>query len=407
MNLLDKFSILKNPLIKNIPRKAFVQYNTLADTRSLYIHWPFCPYRCHFCPFVALSGQDHLMGQYHEALMQEIEKFAQSCDRKLPLETIYIGGGTPSTWPDQLLLDMSGRLRSMFDLRGVTEMTLEVNPGTVRKEQLAVWKEAGVTRISIGVQSLNDEVLKKLNRHQKAEDVFRLLEWSKGVFNSVSVDLIIGFPGISTQEWKAMIEIVVTWPIQHISMYFLSIHENTPLYYRLQKNEFSLPPEDPIVDLYYWTVEKFAQNGLLQYEISSFARTGYEAHHNQVYWDHKPYKGFGIGSCSFDGIARSQNQKNVMRYMESVQNGESVEVLSELLTVPQIRLEKVMLGLRRMKGLLLEEIFVTQSPEEQEKFMQRVTEFEKEKILRSDGRKIYLEAAFLAVENEVAVRLLQ
>lgn len=356
---------------------------------------------------MAISGQDHLMGVYHEALMREIQDFAQKNPIKNPLETIYLGGGTPSTWPNDLLLDMFGTLESTFDMRQVSEITIEVNPGTVQEEQLDIWKAAGITRLSIGVQSLNDEVLKKLNRHQKAEDVFRLIDQAAGRFNSLSVDVIIGLPGVEQDEWKKMIQQIVLWPIQHISMYFLSVHENTPLYTRLIKNELRLPPQDPLVDLYHWTVDCFAKHGLEQYEISSFARPGYEAHHNQVYWERKPYKGFGIGACSFDGNIRYQNIKNVMRYMEALKQGEAVQLFKEELTPQQIRLEKVMLGLRRMKGLKVAEVTETMNQQEQEKFLTNIEVFKKAGIITGRLERIYLSKTSLAVENEVAVRLLQ
>lgn len=384
-----------------------MEYNCAVDTRSFYIHWPFCPYRCHFCPFVAISGQDHLMGQYHKALMKEIITFAQKTAPLGPLETIYLGGGTPSTWPNELLLDMFGILRDTFDLSKISEITLEANPGTVQKEQLAVWKEAGITRLSIGVQSLDDEVLKKLNRHQKVSDVYQLINWAQHEFDALSVDLIIGLPGVEEAQWKSMIHEVVQWPVNHISMYFLSIHENTPLYTRLVKNELTLPPEDPIVDLYYWTVEAFAKAGLEQYEISSFARKGFQAKHNQVYWERKPYKGFGIGSCSFDGQRRLQNIKNVMQYMKLLEEGKDIGASSELLTPEQIRLEKVMLGLRRMKGLVISDVLYDMTDQEKNRFMHNIKEFEAEGLVKQSGDILYLNKSVVAVENEVALRLLQ
>jgi len=347
------------------------------------------------------------MPDYHYALMEEIERFAAECGRKLSLETIYLGGGTPSSWPDDLLLDMFGRLESIFDLKTISEITIEVNPGSVTQEQLDLWKKVGITRLSTGVQSLNDGVLAGLSRHQKAEDVRRFVSMADGMFNSLSVDLIIGLPGVSDAEWKQTVKEVITWPIQHVSMYFLSIHENTPLYTRLIKNELALPPEDPIVDLYYWTVEEFEKHGLRQYEISSFAREGYESQHNQVYWDRKPYKAVGVGSCSFDGMIRYQNLKNIPRYIEALSKGVDVIASCEKLTPQEIRLEKVMLGLRRMKGLALEDVLSDMAPLEKEKFLKKVDEFLKEAILFREGSRLCLAKRMFSVENEVAVKLLE
>lgn len=384
-----------------------MDYNPTADTRSLYIHWPFCPYRCHFCPFVAISGQDHLMGQYHTALRQEITQFAQKTPNKLTIETIYLGGGTPSTWPNELLLDMSGTLKEMFDLANLTEMTLEVNPGTVTQDQIAVWQKAGINRLSIGVQSLDDVVLQKLNRHQKVSDVYKLLEWVAGKFKVISVDVIIGLPGVTDKQWKAMIQELVTWPIQHVSMYFLSVHENTPLYTRLVNNELRLPPQDPLVDLYHWTIETFEKAGLMQYEISSFAKVGFESQHNQVYWDHKPYKGFGIGACSFDGKYRYQNMKTIGRYLQKADKKEVVESTAELITNEQKRLEMVMLGLRRMKGLVIADATATMTEQQKRRFFETMVLFEQEGLVKRVGERLYLSKSALAVENEVALRLLK
>lgn len=347
------------------------------------------------------------MGVYHEALMTELKNFTQTNPSQGPLDTIYIGGGTPSTWPNELLLDMSGILKSTSDLTQISEITLEANPGTVTKDQIPVWQQAGINRLSIGVQSLDDQVLAKLNRHQKVADVYNLLNLVEGQFKALSVDLIIGLPGVSHEQWKQMIKEIVTWPIQHISMYFLSIHENTPLYKRLIDNEFKLPPEDPLVDLYHWTVDTFGVFGLEQYEISSFARNGFQAKHNQIYWDRKPYKGFGIGACSFDGQYRFQNDKNVMRYMKALKEGKTVVASSEKLEQQDIILEKVMLGLRRMKGLEIEQVLQEMGTEQRKKFLQRVKEFEEAGIVTCDKKKIYLKRSSIAVENEVAVRLLQ
>lgn len=203
--------------------------------RSLYIHWPFCPYKCHFCPFVALASQDHLMHDYHHALMREIGEVTTLFKERQQLDTIFLGGGTPSTYPDALLLDTFDTLRKSFIFDEASEVTIEVNPGTVRKEQYVLWKSLGINRLSIGVQSMKDQVLKNLNRHQKAADVLAVLDEARHYFQALSVDLILGLPGVSSQEWKELIKCVVSWPIVHISVYFLTVHEETPLYFKVQK----------------------------------------------------------------------------------------------------------------------------------------------------------------------------
>ena len=152
-----------------------VDFDTNQEVQSLYIHWPFCPYRCHFCPFVALAGQDQHMETYHAALVQEIENYVASQKKAVPLKTVFFGGGTPSTYPLPLLKQTLALLENRFGFEQSYEMTVEVNPGTVTQEKLEAWKQFGINRLSIGVQSLNDEVLTRLNRHQRASDVYALL----------------------------------------------------------------------------------------------------------------------------------------------------------------------------------------------------------------------------------------
>lgn len=382
-----------------------MRYNAQAQTESLYIHWPFCPYKCHFCPFVALAGQDAHMGRYHAALKNELIRFSEAQVNPVPLKTIYIGGGTPSTWPDALLLDTFDTLKHAFDMQSISEITIEANPGTVRLEQIEVWQKAGITRISVGVQSLNDTVLQNLNRRQSAAQVRQLIQQLAGNFSSVSIDIIIGLPGVSDQEWRELIHELISWPIQHVSMYFLSVHEGTPLYFRVARNQIVLPPDDGTVDLYYWSVATLASGGFEQYETSSFARPGWASQHNQVYWDRKPFKGVGIGAWSFDGEARIQNEKNIQMYMQAQEEGRDVICSAELVTEEAARLETLMLGLRRNKGVLISDIIEGLSEERQQLFFSRVAALEEKKLLEKEGQKIRLTPMSLALENEVSAHL--
>ena len=328
-----------------------VEYNSKIDTRSLYIHWPFCAYKCDYCPFVSFAGRDQFMERYNNALMKEIEYFfGKNKSQKQQIDTIFIGGGTPSTWPDEMILDTSGKLNSVLSMSKNIEFTIEVNPGTVRDSQLEIFKDIGINRFSVGVQSLNDSILKNLNRFQKAQDVYNLLDKASNYFENISIDLILGLPGVSFQEWKSYLKIIVGLPIKHISVYFLTIYENTPLYYKIESGEVELIKDDEFVDIYNWTVDFLEEYGFYRYEISNFAKKGYESAHNKVYWDRKPYKAFGLAACSFDGTCRFQNYKDLSKYIECLEKSESVTETCEFLTDDQVRLEKIMLGLRTDLG---------------------------------------------------------
>ncbi len=372
---------------------------------SLYIHWPFCPYKCSFCPFVAFSKFDRFMVDYQKSLLIEMHQFASDSKIKNKLKTIYIGGGTPSTWPDELLVEMFQNLVSLFSLDEIEEITIEANPGTIREEQLDLWKQLGITRISIGVQSLNDEVLHKLTRYQKASDVRNFMKLAGGKFESLSVDLILGLPEISDYEWKIQLEEIVTWPIQHISVYFLSIHEGTALYFNVKRDKVILPADDATVDLYHWTIEFLKTHGFIQYEISSFAKVGYESKHNRTYWSRGYYKGLGVGAWSFDGESRFQNEKKLMAYIDSQNNKETSLAYKEILTPENIRFEKIMLGLRSLEGFFIEDALEGLSDIKRTEFFEKVAMLNDQGFIIQVGDKIYLSTKALAIENEVAVAL--
>lgn len=345
------------------------------------------------------------MEQYHKALVREIRVFGEQIAHKELIDTIFIGGGTPSTYPPDLLLDMLGILKSVGTLHPGTEITLEVNPGTVTEQKIEAWAAAGINRLSIGVQSLKDSVLKNLNRHQSAQDVYNVLNQVQGLFDNVSVDLIIGLPGVHEDEWKALINTVVTWPITHLSMYFLTVHEQTPLYFRVKQGELALPCDDAVVDLYYWSRDTLAAHGLQQYEISSFARPGNQCRHNSVYWERKPYKGFGLGAHSFDGATRYQNEKNIMKYMAAIDANKDASVWAENLSRAQIHQERVMLGLRKVQGFAISELFSDLTQAEQQSLEQRMHELALQGWLHLEDDWVRLTPKGLSVENHIALKL--
>ncbi len=381
-------------------------YDHTVETRSFYIHWPFCPYKCHFCPFVAIASHDQFMEAYHTALTREIKKFTALSPDKQVIDTIFFGGGTPSTYPDHLLLDTFAILKESCVFGNTTEVSIEVNPGTVRVEQLALWKEIGINRLSIGVQSLKDSVLKQLNRHQSKEDVLRIIEQAQPHFDNISVDLILGLPDVSRQEWQELLQAVVTWPIKHVSVYFLTVHEATPLYFKVQKEEIVLPCDDEMVDMYYWTVNFLAEHGFEQYELSNFSRgSAYRSRHNSVYWDRKPYKAFGLGACSFDGKRRFQNEKNLMNYMRVINNDDDCTTVAEELTDEQVRLEWIMLGLRRVQGVAVDAIMQGLSSHKKEIVYEQIALLKDKNLLVQRENILVLTPQGLALENQVAIRL--
>lgn len=337
--------------------------------------------------------------------MKEIDFFAQSVDHRLSLDTIFFGGGTPSTYPDELLLDTFDKLKGTFDIIDDAEVSIEVNPGTVSPKQLVLWKELGINRLSIGVQSLKDSVLKKLNRMQSEHDVRALLAKASELFQNISVDLILGLPGIDDGEWKALLAQVVAWPLMHVSIYFLTVHEDTRLYFDIEQKKVVLPTDDSLVTLYHWSVSFLKRHGFEQYETSNFARPGYRCRHNFAYWERKSYKGFGLGACSFDGKFRFQNCKNLTSYMERAERGASVVDFAEKLTGEQVYLETIMLGLRRAEGVALEVLFRGLSDDRKARLTENISWLKSRKYLHEKAGRLMLTPIALVVQNEVAVKL--
>lgn len=345
------------------------------------------------------------MERYHKALVAEIEQFAYTRELKVPIQTIHFGGGTPSTYPPGLLLDMFGILKKNFIIDPEAEIALEVNPGTVSDAKIAAWREAGINRLSIGVQALNDKVLHTLNRHQTSSQVIGLLEKVSPFFDNLSIDLILGLPGISGDEWCALIDTVMQWPIKHISIYFLNVHENTPLYFKVQANQITIPADEDIVALYLYTCDILAQHGFEQYELSNFAKQGYASRHNTAYWNRGAYKGFGLGACSFDGKIRSQHEKNIMKYMELAEQHKPVTIFAEELNEAQVWLEKLMLGLRRPQGVESTLLIEGASAEEVTRRGEVLQRLVDDKYIEYHGARVRLTRQGLALENEILAQL--
>jgi oxygen-independent coproporphyrinogen-3 oxidase len=354
---------------------------------------------------VALAAHEEYMQSYHQVLCREIQRYLDLHSGKLALKTLYLGGGTPSTYPLNLLLDTFAILKESVTFEADYECTLEVNPGTVTEDHFKVWQQIGVNRISLGVQSLNEVVLKKLNRHQSTFDVEWVIQRAHNFFKSVSIDLIVGLPGVSVQQWQDALKKIVQWPISHLSIYFLTVHEQTPLYFGVQKKTVLLPCDDEVVDQYYWSIDFLKQHEFEQYEVSSFARHKAQSKHNSAYWNREPFKGFGLGAWSFDGSGRYQNEKNLMSYFSLIEENKDASFFQEQLTPDQVWLEKLMLGLRQHKGVLFSELTEGLSDEKKEKLNERIQALGEQGFIAFDGVRLQLMPKALSVENYLIEKL--
>ena len=325
---------------------------------GIYIHIPFCKSRCIYCDFYSTTRlQDR--EEYVRCIEQETAlrapAFAQQMANKGDiLKTVYFGGGTPSMLCERYIDDILCSIRNSFCHTQIQEITLEANPGDLSEDKLRGLREAGINRLSLGVQSFQDTLLHRLSRrHNGAEAIAAVKAARKAGFENISIDLMYGLPEQTMAQWMADIEQAIQLDVEHVSAYCLTYEEGTPLYRMLQKGEVSELDEERCNQMQDTLEEELEKNGIKRYEISNYAKDGYQSKHNGSYWTGAPYLGLGAGAHSYDGDYRRQwNPDDIGAYMATIQNGQlplEEEVLSE---VDRYN-EAVMLGLRTREGIHL------------------------------------------------------
>ena len=326
---------------------------TAPRSRSLglYIHVPFCTKRCHYCSFntAPLEGAAE-MRRYVEAARREVALLAEAAWAPgVTLETIFFGGGTPSLLAPEDMAALLDTVRGHFAIAPDTEVTVECNPESVSRDKLTAYRAAGVTRISLGVQSLDDVILPRLGRLHDAGGARRAFETARDAgCDNVSVDLMYGLPGQDPATWQRSVEGVLAWKPEHLSAYGLTLDAGS--LWAVTGVE-GLPPEGTVVDQYWALARAAAAGGLEHYEISNYARPGFRSRHNQVYWRAAEYLAVGPGGCGFVGDVRYGNVKPVARYCSILETGALPIDTSERLTPRQQLGERLILGLRLVDGV--------------------------------------------------------
>lgn len=322
---------------------------------GVYLHIPFCKSRCSYCDFATdVYRNAGVVERYVDALCREIAQFtppANAGGSDLPVDTIYFGGGTPSLLSVEQTEKILDAVRSKFDVDASAEITMEMNPATVTPETLAGYRELGVDRASFGVQTFDDTALRLLARghdSNDARDTFRLLR--EAGFDNISFDLIAGLPGQTLADWERNLDEAISLAPEHLSLYLLEIHEGTPLAEQVRSKRQPRPDEDVAAQMYELMTERLDAAGYRQYEISNFARPGFESRHNSKYWRLDPVYGFGVSAHSFDGQQRYANERDTSKYVSLIERGEPAEVYREKIDQAS---EAVFLGLRLNAGIEL------------------------------------------------------
>ena len=315
---------------------------------GIYVHIPFCKRKCAYCDFYSLScPQAGQMDAYLTALQRQITAFFAK-EGKLPVDTLYIGGGTPSVFGTDRLTALLQTIRACAMLLPEAEVTVEVNPESVDETLLVALKQAGVNRVSMGIQSSDDAQLAALGRlHNFAQAKSAVEKIQMLCTTNLSVDLMYGLPGQSMEDWKQSVEDILLLQPAHISCYALKLEEGTPLWHQNPV----LPDDDLQADMYLWLVSRLQEAGYPQYEISNFSLPGKQSRHNSRYWDLRDYVGFGCGAHSYYANTRFSTVSDLAGYIAAMEQGSAVLELEDEESAPDRSLEYMMLGLRTTVGV--------------------------------------------------------
>jgi oxygen-independent coproporphyrinogen-3 oxidase len=314
---------------------------------GLYLHLPFCTTHCTYCPF-AISTDLALQDEYTAALVREI-----SAAPEAEVDTIYLGGGTPSRMSVANLACIFDALRVRFDIARDAEISMEANPEDVTAAAVDAWRALGVNRLSIGVQSFHEEELIAISRVHDRQRALEALRAAVDRGIRVNLDLMLGLPHQTAESFRATLDTAIDLGAGHLSLYMLDLEEKTPLQVQVARGRVALPDEDLVADLYLEAIEHLRARGLDQYEISNFARSGERCLHNLRYWTRGEYHGFGLGAHSFLGGLRFANTRDIRRYIDSAPHARDFE---ETLGEGEVRRETIFLQLRQTNGMCYEEL---------------------------------------------------
>lgn len=363
---------------------------------SLYIHIPFCKSKCFYCDFPSFPGMENHMEDYIRAISLELENY-----KEYLFNTVFIGGGTPTYLSLKGIMILKEAIAKL-NIKYGAEFTIEANPKTVDIEKLLAFKEMGVNRISIGLQSIKDETLKKLNRPHNYKDFLKSYELIREVgFDNVNIDIMFSLPDEKIEDHINKLNEVVLLNPEHISCYSLIIEENT-IFDKLNKeNKLNIPDEEEYRQMYEKTIEILESKGYSQYEISNFSKEGYECKHNIVYWEMKDYVGIGLGAHSYIDGVRKGNTEDINAYIKEINQGRSPSISSYKNSIKDDMEEFIFLGLRKRKGIskiIFKEKFGLEFGDE---FKNELKKWEEQGYIKEEGEFIYLTIEGIEISNYI------
>ena len=320
---------------------------------GIYVHIPFCKKKCDYCDFISYCGKDDLIEKYVDSVKKEIEHVKI----KSEITTIYIGGGTPSYIDSKFIVQILEKIKEK-NVAQDAEITIEVNPGTVTQEKLQDYIDCGINRMSIGLQTTNDELLKQIGRIHNYEQFLETYKMAKKVgFKNINVDLMLGLPNQRIIDLKESLENVLRLAPKHISVYSLIVEDGTPIANKIENGKLKLPDDELERNMYWYVKNTLELNGYKHYEISNFAKKGYESKHNMNCWNQMEYVGIGTAAHSYRDITRYSNTEDIKEYIKNVQKGEFEKnrIIHEIQKEEDSKKEFMLLGLRKIDGIKISE----------------------------------------------------
>ena len=376
------------------------------------MHIPFCKQKCKYCDFVSFTNKEDMVKDYFDCLLMEIEEKAKDYNveiingikQKVRVNTIYIGGGTPSFANEKYIEQVINKIKECFKVLKTAEITIEVNPGTVTEEKLKKYYEIGINRISIGLQSTNNNLLKMLGRIHNYSEFENTYNMARNVgFKNINVDLMIGLPTQTIEDVQESLNKIIEKSPEHISVYSLIVEENTKMFDLIKSGKLVLPEEDVERKMYWLVKNRLEEVGYKHYEISNFAKPKKESKHNMNCWKQESYLGIGVAAHSYFNGTRFSNITNLKQYINNYQNGASVHniVFHENQDKEQMMKEYVLLGLRKIDGVDITEFKNKFSENLVYVFRNELNKLVKEELVEVDDNSVRLTNRGIDLANQV------
>ena len=371
---------------------------------ALYLHIPYCKQKCPYCDFN--SYDNGIDKDFVPALKEEIGLKTKNIDQ-YQIGSIFFGGGTPTSLSSAQITDILNACFKNFSIESDCEVSIEANPGTINDQYLKILRENGFNRLSLGCQSFNDALLKKIGRIHNCDEIYQSVSAAREAgFNNVSLDLMFGLPGQSLEIWEETLQSATQLKPTHLSVYNLTIEKETPFYDQLRKGKLILPSEELQSKMYEKAVQYLLSAGYIHYEISNFAVKGYECRHNKIYWNNNEYAGFGPGAASYLNGTRSKNILSPGKYIETLLEKKEIPLFEkETLDQKKSMGETLMLGLRMVNGINLSDFEKRFGQSLDSEFGEKIRKLSDEQFLEYSDKKLKLTHKGILFSNEVFVEL--